>query len=196
MRHRSQLLPLLLVLFVTTHAQAAELGLVQTTAASAQWQTVQAADKWGTYQTSLGAQWTLGVDWNRWIAFRTGLTARAVQTSPIVSNTVYPGYQGWGWVVAADVLPLSAEAWSASWAAGLTAAIHQEFLSYPGLYRYFTLPGLTGAVVAEVVPAGTSGLAFRLAVPVGVDQRERFWLSWRMGLEVAVVFRGVAWTIP
>jgi hypothetical protein len=186
----------LLFLALTGTASAADLSLVQETSLTAQLQTVQAANYWGTYQTSLGAGWTLGLDWDRWIALRAGLTARAVQTSPIVSNTVYPGYQGAGWIAALDWLPLNADWVDTRWSAGVTAAVHREFLSYPGLYRDFTLPGATLALVGEAVPQATSGLAYRLRIPVGLDQRDSFWLSWRMGLEVAVVFRGVAWSFP
>ncbi len=174
----------------------ADLGVVQESSFAAQFQTVQAANYWGSYQTSLGAGWTLGLDWDRWVTFRGGLTARAVQTSPVVSNTVYPGYQGWGWVIALDTIPWRIEGWGAEWGLGFTAAGHWEFLSYPGLYREFILPGAEVALLGEVVPEGTSGLAFRFRIPVGIDQRDRFWLSWRAGFEAAVVFLGVGWTVP
>lgn len=193
---RPALLFFVLLLAVPGVVAAAELGVLQETSVTAQLQTVQAAHYWGSYQPSLGARWTLGLDWDRWISLRAGLTARSVQTSPIVSNTVYPGYQGSGWILAADWLPLRAGWLGASWSAGVSAAVHREFLSYPGLYREFTLPGATAALVGEVVPGGSSGLAFRLAVPVGVDQRDSFWLSWRMGMELGVVFRGVGWSVP
>lgn len=189
-------LVLMVLCWASLGAVGGDLELVQETGVTGQLQTVQASNYWGSYQTSLSAQWTLGLAWDRWITLRAGLTARAVQTSPIVSNTVYPGYQGNGWIVAADWLPLRVEGEDWSWAAGVTAAIHREFLSYPGLYREFILPGATAALVGEVVPPGTSGLAFRVRLPVGVDQRDSFWLSWRMGGELAVVFRGVGWSIP
>lgn len=196
MRHiflRAASLILTLTFAVPLHA---DLGVVQETSFTAQFQTVQAANYWGSYQISMGAQWTLGLDWDRWATLRGGLSARAVQTSPVVSNTVYPGYQGWGWTAAFDAVPWRTEGWGAEWGLGFTAAIHWEFLSYPGLYREFTLPGATAALLGEVVPGGTSGLRFRFRVPVGVDQRDRFWLSWRAGFEAAVVFRGVGWNVP
>jgi len=136
------------------------------------------------------------LDWNRLVTLRGGLVARSVLTSGVVSSTVYPGYVGWGWVAALDWLPLRTQWAESSWAAGATAAGTWEFFEYPGLYRNFTLPGASVAILGEVVPGGTPGLTFRLRIPVSVDQREKFGLSWRVGAELAVVFRGVGWTLP
>lgn len=171
-----------------------DLGLVQETSGAVQLQTVQAQDYYGSYQGSYGVAWTLGADWNRTLTLRGGLTQRWVRTSPVTYNTVYPGYEGWGWNVAFDALPLRANAFGASWAVGGTLALGYEFLEYPGLYRAFELPSVTIAPLGEVVPGGMAGLAFRVRLPVGLDQRKDFRLAWRIGFEASVVFRGVGWT--
>jgi hypothetical protein len=171
-----------------------DLGIVQETSGTAQLQTVQAQEYLGLYQGSYGVEWTLGADWNRTVTVRGGLTYRWVQTSPVVYSTVYPGYQGWGWTAALDVVPFRTGWAGATWALGGTAAFGYESLEYPGLYRSFELPSVTLAPLGEVVPDRTSGLAFRVRVPVGLDQRANFWLAWRIGFEASVVFRGVGWS--
>lgn len=175
-------------------AWAGDLGVFQESAAGVQFQTVQATGYWGSVQASVGLGWTLGVDWDRWLAVRAGLTARSVSTSPVNYNTVYPGYQGWGWTLGFDALPWRASAWGAEWALGATLGGGYEYLEYPGLYRAFELPSLTFGPLGEVVPGGMQGLAFRLRLPVSLDQREGFRLAWRVGLEASVIFRGIGWT--
>jgi len=173
-----------------------DLGIVQETGASAQLQTVQAQDYAGSYQSSSGLTWTLGADWNRLVAVRAGLTYRNVATSLVYQNTVYPGYVGWGWTVGVDYLPFRIDWIGGSWALGGTLTGGIETMEYPGLYRSFQLPGLTVAPLAEMIPFGTTGLAVRLRMPVSLDQRAGFRLAWRVGGELAVVFRGLGWTFP
>lgn len=175
---------------------AGDLGIVQETGASAQFQTVQAQDYAGSYQSSARVSWTLGADWNRMVAVRGGLTYRNVTTSLVYQNTVYPGYVGWGWTVGVDYLPFRIDWIGGSWALGGTLAGDIETMEYPGLYRSFQLSGLTAAPLAEVVPFGATGLAVRFRVPVTVDQRDGFRLAWRVGGELSVVFRGLAWSFP
>ena len=185
-----------LAAFSISPLTAIEIGIVQETSFSSQVQTVQAVGYWGTQQLSYGAQWTIGLDVDRSFTLRGGLSARQVKTSPVEHFTVYPGYLGWGWVAAADWLALRGQTDDTSWAAGLTLAGGWEYLSYPGLFRDFELLSGTVSLLGEVVPSGTSGLTYRLRVPVTVDQRQGFSLSWRMGIEAAVVFRGVGWSFP
>jgi hypothetical protein len=182
-------------------AFAGDWGLDQETGAAVQYQTVQADGYWGNQQTSTGLEWTLGFDWDRTYVLRGGLVARAVQTSTVYQNTVYPGYQGWGWTLGADWFPLRTGWEGASWAAGLSLGGTYEYLTYPGLYKSFVLPGLSFGLASEVDPGtlfglDTRGLSLRLRVPVGVDHRDGFRLSWRVGAEVSLVFRGVGGQTP
>jgi hypothetical protein len=180
---------------------AGDWGLDQETGAVVQYQTVQANGYWGNQQVSEALSWTLGFDWDRTYGLRGGLVARSVQTSTVYQNTVYPGYQGWGWTIAGDWFPFRTDLWGASWATGVTVAGTYEYLSYPGLYKSFVLPGFTAALAGEVNPGtlwglDARGLALRLRVPVGLDQRDGFRLSWRVGAELSLVFRGIGGQTP